>query len=419
MKSIAVATCLLISASSMASADTLMQALASAYTNNPELNIARAATRAADEGVPQALSGYRPNISASGSITDHYNGIDTDNATLGISFTQDIFRGFRTVNGTKQAESVVLASRASLSNVEQNVLFSAAQAFMNVVRDQALITLRDQNVNFLREQGRATRDRFEVGETTRTDVAQSDARISLGVSQSNLARATLNSSKAVYQQIIGVAPGRLNYSYSIEKLLPNTLDAALSVALTGHPGILAATFNMDAAGHNVKVIEGELLPTVSVTGSVSRSYLFDGPIGTRDSASLTGRVTVPIYQGGRVSSRVRQAKEIRGQRQIELDLTRQQVRAAVVSSWGQLTAARALIIAADAQKQASQIALNGVIEEQRVGQRTTLDVLNAQQELLDARVNTVSARRDQVVASFALASAVGQLNAERLGLAAQ
>ncbi len=418
-RSIVVAAGLLISASSVASADTLLQALAAAYTNNPELNAARAATRAADEGVPQALSGYRPNISASGSITDHYNGIDVDNATLGVTFTQDLFRGFRTVNGTKKAESDVLASRANLSNVEQNVLFAAAEAFMNVVRDQALIQLRDQNVKFLREQGRATRDRFEVGETTRTDVAQSDARISLGVSQSNLARATLNSSKAVYQQVVGNAPGRLNYNYSIEKLLPDTLDAALSVALTSHPGIMAATFNMDAAGHNVKVIEGELLPTVSVTGSASRSFLFDGPTDKRDSASLTGRVTVPIYQGGLVSSRVRQAKEIQSQRQIELDLVRQQVRAAVVSSWGQLTAARALIVAADAQQEASQIALSGVIEEQRVGQRTTLDVLNAQQELLDARVNTVSARRDQVVASFALASSVGLLNAERLGLVEQ
>lgn len=416
-------------ASGTASAETLLQALASAYANNPELNAARAATRAIDEGVPQALSNYRPQVNARGSVTQSWTdtdfrgggGTDTDgaSATLGLNVTQNLFRGFRTANGTKQAEAAVLASRASLLNTEQNVLFGAAEAFMNVVRDRALVELRSQNVAFLRQQGTATRDRFEVGETTRTDVAQSDARVSLAVSQFNLAQALLNSSQAIYQQIIGNKPGKLNQSYSPNGLIPNNLDSALTVALSDHPGIMAAIYNSDSASFNTKIIEGELLPTVSLEGDLSRTFNFQGNTRTTDSASLTGRVTIPIYQGGGVSSRVRQAKEIAGQRQIELDLTRQQVRASVISAWGQLVASRAVIVAAEAQRNASQIALSGVIEEQRVGQRTTLDTLNAQQELQDARVNVISARRDQVVAAFALASSIGRLNAQRLGLGGQ
>lgn len=429
MTSAALAAIMTLGVPGISAAETLLQALSSAYTNNPELNAARAATRAVDEGVPQALSRYRPNVNASGSVqqtwtdSDIRNGPDmsTDmgSATLGLNVTQNLFRGFRTANGTKQAEAAVLASRASLQNAEQNILFAAAEAFMNVLRDQALVDLRSQNVTFLREQGRATRDRFEVGETTRTDVAQSDARVSLAASQLNLAQATLNSSRAVYQQIIGNQPGNLTQNFTADRLIPNTLDAALSVALNDHPAILAATYNADAASFNTKVIEGELLPTVTLEGDVTRTYNFDGATRQLDSASITGRINIPIYQGGGVSSRVRQAKEVEGQRLLELDLARQQVRASVISAWGQLTASRAVIVAAEAQRNASQIALSGVIEEQRVGQRTTLDVLNAQQELQDARVNLVSARRDQVVAAFALASAVGKLNAQRLGLSSQ
>lgn len=414
---------------SLASAETLLQALASAYANNPELNAARAATRAVDEGVPQALSNYRPQVNARGTITQSWDdtdfrgggGTDTNSAsaTLGLNVTQNLFRGFRTANGTKQAEAAVLASRASLLNTEQNVLFGAAESFMNVVRDRALVELRSQNVTFLRQQGKATRDRFEVGETTRTDVAQADARVSLAVSQFNLAQALLNSSAAIYQQIVGNKPGKLNQGYSPNGLIPNNLDSALTVALTDHPGILAAIYNADSAAYNTKVIEGELLPTVSLEGDISRTFNFQGNTSTSNNASLTGRVSIPIYQGGGVSSRVRQSKEIAGQRQIELDLTRQQVRASVISAWGQLTASRAVIVAAEAQRNASQIALSGVIEEQRVGQRTTLDTLNAQQELQDARVNLISARRDQVVAAFALASSIGRLNAQRLGLGGQ
>lgn len=412
-----------------ASAETLLQALSSAYSNNPELNAARAATRAVDEGVPQALSNYRPQVNARGTVTQSWSDSDfrggggtsssSASATLGLNVTQNLFRGFRTANSTKQAEAAVLASRAALLNIEQNILFSAAESFMNVVRDRALVELRSQNVTFLRQQGTATRDRFDVGETTRTDVAQADARVSLAVSQFNLAQATLNSSEAIYQQVVGNRPGNLNQKYSPNSLIPNNLESALTVALSDHPGILAATYNVDVASFNTKVIEGELLPTVSLEGDVSNTFNFDGITRSRADASITGRVTIPIYQGGGVSSRVRQSKEVAGQRQIELDLTRQQVRASVISAWGQLTASRAVIVAAEAQRNASQIALSGVIEEQRVGQRTTLDTLNAQQELQDARVNLISARRDQVVAAFALASAIGKLNAERLGLGGQ
>ena len=411
-----------------ASADTLTDALASAYRTNPDLNVARAQTRIADEALPIAKSALRPFVTGTGSVAGTTRNAFTSGAgktnsdsidgSIGLDVTQDLFRGFRTKNARLEADAGILASRQTLASIVQDVLFDAARAYMDVLRDQALLELERATVRFLNEQLKAAQDRFDVGENTRTDVAQTRARLSGAKADVNLAEANLNSSRAVYRQVIGKEPGKLAPGYSYKRLIPGSLARALKSGQAGHPVILAAIYNADAAAFAVKQIEGELLPTVSLEGRAERTFGIDNSNYT-NSASITGRLRVPLYQGGGVSARVRRAKESLGLQQIVVDVRRTQIRAAVVSSWGQLEAANAAIIAASAQVEAARIALNGVQEEQRVGQRTTLDVLDAQEELVDARANLVVVQRDSIVASFLLLSSAGLLNVENLNLPVQ
>jgi outer membrane protein len=402
-------------------AETLAEALAAAYANNPTLNAQRAALRATDEGVPQALAGFRPSVSAGASAgVNSTDGVTRYPRTVSITVEQPIFLGHRTTNGVKIAETAVLAGREALRNTEQNTLLAAAEAFMGVVQAQAILNLRRENLEFLAEQVRAAEDRLNVGEGTRTDVAQTKARQSAGQAAFNVAAAQLNTAIATYQQVIGHQPRSLGAARPVDSMLSQSLNGALADAMTSHPAILAAGYNIDIAEFNVKVTEGELLPSVTVAGSLSHGVDMGGPLGsTSNSASLVGRLSVPIYSGGSTSAKVRQGKEVLGQRRIELDAARDQVRQAVISAWGGLDAARAMIRAAEAQVAAEQLVLSGVIEERRVGQRTTLDVLNAQQELLNARVSLVSAQHDRVIASYALLAAVGRLSADQLGLVVQ
>jgi outer membrane protein len=418
-RAIAVAMGLGLASVIPASAETLAEALAAAYENNPTLNAQRAALRATDEGVPQALAGFRPTVSAAATagITTT-GGVTRYPRTVTFTVEQPIFQGHRTTNSVKIAETAVLAGREALRNTEQNTLLSAAEAFMGVVQAQAILNIRRENLEFLAEQVRAAEDRLQVGEGTRTDVAQTVARQSAGQATFNAAAATLNTAIATYQQVIGHQPTSLGAARTIEPMLPGTLNAGLADAMTSHPAILSAGYNIDVAEFNVKVTEGEMLPSVSVTGSLSHA-IDSGGDGVSNTASVVGRLNVPIYAGGQTSSRVRQGKETLGQRRIELDVARDQVRQAVISAWGGLDAARAQIRAAEAQISAEQLVLSGVMEERRVGQRTTLDVLNAQQDLLDARLSLVNAQHDRVIASYALLAAVGGLSAERLGLAVQ
>lgn len=411
-----------------AQAETLAGALARAYQTNPELNAARAGLRATDEGVSQALSGYRPTVSGTASVTGTTTRTRPDGAanisnniltsSLGLSVAQPLFRGFRTVNGVAQAEAAVVAGRAGLMNTEQNIFVTATQAYMDVLADRAILSLRQQNVGFLDEQVRSTQARFDVGEGTRTDIAQANARRAFALAQVSAARAALTTSNAAYRQVVGVSPDRLVTPSPFENGMPGTLQAAVNDALQTHPAILAARAQIDAAQSAVAVAEGALLPSVDLVGSAERSWTEGGPTpgGPNNSLSATLSVTVPIYQGGRASSVVRQSIETLGQRRLELDVAREQVRAAVYAAFAGLEAARAQIEATSAQVSASQVALSGILEEQRVGQRTTLDVLNTQDELITARINEVNARRDLVVASYSLASALGRLSAESLGL---
>lgn len=408
------------------SAETLESALAKAYGNNPTLNAQRAGVRATDEGVARAKSGFRPQINASADVGRTF--VESDRGAagtnisrltprgVGLELEQSLFNGYRTENSVRQQESLVLDARETLGNEEQNTLFNSVTAYMNVLRDTAILDLQRNNVEVIDEQLRQTRDRFNVGEVTRTDVAQAESRLAASRSQASQAEATLRSSIAQYRLNIGVEPRQLAPGRPLDRLLPKTVDSALRVALNEHPAIKASLHRVDVAELSVKIEEGALAPQVGVRGSVAQRY--DSQISGDNvlSASVVAQLTVPIYDGGAAYAATRQAKETVGQRQLQADSVRDQVRAAVVSSWGQLEASRAQITAAQAQIDAAETALSGVREEARVGQRTTLDVLNAQQELLNARVNLIQAQRDRVVASYAVVQAMGRLNSRAMGL---
>lgn len=415
--------------STAASAETLFGALAKAYQLNSSLNFNRAGVRVTDEGVPIAKSGYRPTIGANGNID--YTSAETrlgsrrlTTGSFGVQIDQMLFDGFQTRNNVRAAEAQVQASIESLRNEEQNTLFDAASAYMDVIRDRQIAVLTEQNLQFLTEQARAARSRFEVGEGTRTDVAQADASRSAAIAQLASARAQTEASEATYRQVIGDDPGKLQAGQPLAKMLPRTLDQAIAVAAGDHPAIVATEHLVDAAGFTVKSTEGRLLPQITASAGVQRNYTnteglpgVNSGDGTFNSATVGATLSIPIYTGGRTSAQIRQSKESLGQARIQVDVSRDQVRQAVVSAWTQYVAARESVTANREQVAAQQLALNGVIEERNVGQRTTLDVLDAQADVITAQINLASSERDVVVASYAIVSAVGALSAERLGLA--
>ncbi|WP_062229303.1 TolC family outer membrane protein [Aureimonas frigidaquae] len=428
-----------------ASAETLRGALAKAYANNQTLNAARAALRATDENVPQARAGLRPTIgaTASGTLsrgrTTRGDGLPNVNSragslSAGIEINQVVFDGFQTPNNIQSAQAAVRAGQANLANTVQNTLLDAATAYMDVIRDRQIAELRRQNLGFLREQVRAANARFDVGEGTRTDVAQAESEQALSTALLNSALAQVAASEAVYLQIVGDVPDNLTPgTRPPEQLMPKSISSALSVSLAEHPAIQAGLFAVDAAAFEVKSIEGRALPQLSVGGSVDNTYTSSAPgtaaglpgvdinvaSGNDVSASVGATLTIPLYQGGLVASQVRQAKEVLGQRRIDVDSYRDQVRAAVASAWALIQAAEANVTGYRAQVAAARLALNGVQEERTVGQRTTLDVLDAQADVLSAQILLAGAQRDVVVRSYELLSAVGRLSATQLALGVQ
>ncbi|MGA2313645.1 MAG: TolC family outer membrane protein, partial [Xanthobacteraceae bacterium] len=330
--------------------------------------------------------------------------------------TYTLFNGFQTANRTRQAESQVDGARETLRVTEQQVLLDAATAYMNLLRDQAILDLNRRNVEVLTEQLKQTRDRFNVGEVTRTDVAQAESRLAAGRSALLGAQSNYVTSQANYRRVIGVDPGRLAPGTPVDRLSPSVLAKAIGEGQTRSPSVLAAMYGVDVAVLAVKISEGALYPNLTLTASASQGSYPAFEVARQTAASVLGALTVPIYQGGAEYSAIRQSKETLGQQRLNLDINRDQARATVVQSWGQLDAAKAQIEATTAQVNAAEIALNGVREEARVGQRTTLDVLNAQQELVNARVALVTAQHDRVVASYTLLAAVGGLSMPRLGL---
>ena len=422
-----------VSLSGAVQAESLNGSLARAYVNNPQLNAQRAGTRAADENVPLANSGYLPKVSASSSVGFTHedfsapngglgaggkNGpVDTVPRSVGLTVSQTVFDGFRTPNSIRQAESNVFGSRETLRNIEQSVLQSAAQSYMDVLRDTAILDLRSSNIKVLEEQLRQTQDRFKVGEVTRTDVAQAEAGLAGSRADFYTAQSNLQNSIASFRQVVGVQPTRLEAAHPIERGLPPTLATAINISQVEHPAVQAALHQVDSASLQVKIAEGALYPTVGVQGSVSQNYdVSNVPGSSAFIGTVVGSVNIPIYNGGADYATIRQAKETLSQARLQADVQRENVRAAVISAWGLLESSKATVQSDQAQVNASEIALNGVREEARVGQRTTLDVLNAQQTLLNSRVSLVGAQRDRVVASYAVLATIGRLSITTLGL---
>ena len=402
-----------------ASAESLRDALAKAYATNPELLGERANLRAVDEGVPQALSNWRPTVTLSGDAG--YEKVDTTGSSVRhpksaeVTVRQPIYRGGRTINETRQAEEEVLAGRARLHSREQSVLLSATSAYMAVVRDEAVLRLNRANEQRVARQLQATQDRFRVGEITRTDVAQAEARLARARADRIQAEGVVLNSREAYRRLIGVAPGKLTKP-KIKLVLPASSDESRTLGRENNPNVANARHREAAARHEMRKIRGELLPSVNLRGGLSTEHDTSGVGSNRQTAEVVAELTVPLYQKGSVYSRVREARQILSQRSEDLETARRAAIEAAASAWNTLLTARAAVRSFQAEVRANEIALDGVQREALVGSRTVLDVLDAEQELLDAKVNLVRSERDELVAKFELKSAVGGLTAMELKL---
>jgi outer membrane protein len=420
-----------------ATAEMIGDALAKAYVNNADLDEQRANVRVRDEDVPKAATGMRPRASLSVNggpgrtavrqpagfdqlnnrlySDDKYSGLPK-NGTLGVQ--QPLFDGGKTENSVRQAESGVFAARYGLRQSEQETLQKAATAYMNVLRDTAVLALRKRNILVLVEQLRVTRDRQHFGEVTMTDVAQAEAALAQAHSDYAGAQSSLENSIADYCQVIGEGPKRLEPAKSLEPMLPKSREDAITIALVEHPSVVAALYQVDAAEAAAKVAESALMPTVSVGGQLMQQYdsYLNYPGTKQYSLTLSGQLNVPLYQGGGEYSGIRQAKEQLGQARIHASVQRNAVRTAVVQAYSLLNAAKAAVTFNQIAVKSAETALRGVRDEAAFGQRTTLDVLNAQQALLKARVDLVTAQRDRVVGSYAVLAAIGRLSSQTVDL---
>ncbi len=421
------AATILAGQASDARAQSLEEAMISAYQNNPTLQAQRASLRATDEAVPQALSNWRPTIEATADYgrralhTSEATGTNLrqhrDPRSFGVSIEQTIFRGFRSFAEASEAENDVKAARATLAATEQDVLLDVVEAYMNVVRDQAVVELNASNEQVLQRQLEATRDRFQVGEITRTDVHQAEARLARATADRIQAEGDLQASRAGFENVVGFPPETLT-APTAPVTMPDSREDAIKLALKGHPDIVAADYSERSAQDEVDGVRGELLPTIDVTGTADRN--FDSVAETSRITSFQGTVslTVPLYQSGSVYSRLREAKQTVSQERRDLEKARRDAAENAATSWESLMTAQARIKSFETQIRAAQIALDGVVREAGVGSRTVLDVLDAEQELLDAKVSAVRAKRDEIFAAYQLMESVGMLTARRLALGA-
>ena len=406
----------------------LRQALRNTYDANPEINRARSDLRALDEDVAIAKSGNRPVIVArtstriesvrseniGGSAANDFS----DNSTptrFSIGVRQNLFNGFQTRNATREAEASVRAGREQLRNTQQGVLFEAIRAFLDVQLGRELVALARADIRFLEKLVSDSTARLDFGEGTRTDINQAEARLAEARAALAVAQADLAASEASFRRITGLAPARFTLDVDAERMLPRSLTDAVTLGQRNHPQIVGAVHAADAANFNVKEAEGRLLPGVSLDGELGTT-IDGGDSGRADRASIGINVEIPIYQGGLPSAQVRQAKEQLGSARISIDIARDQIRDQVVQAWTRYRSELAAIEAARAGIAAAEEAVAGVLEEQAVGQRTTLDVLQTQRDLVDAQVTLARATRNRRLAAFAVLRATGELDVDRLGI---
>ncbi|WCL53145.1 TolC family outer membrane protein [Gimibacter soli] len=415
------------------SAETLKEALEAAYASNPTLQAQRAAVRAIDNTVPGAKAAFLPSVVGEASYGERHgkvinsqapngprNDADVDSTAYGVTAQLSIFNGMRDLNAVRQAKAEVMVARAQLQNTEQQVLLQGIAAYMDVVRDQSVVELNKNQVQVLERQLEASRDRFRVGEITRTDVAQSEARLEGAKSQLLAAEAQLAASRGAYQRVIGRAPAGLDTPGGLP-VLPASLESAIETAMADAPNVIAARYSEEAARRGIHIAEGGLLPRLGAEASYSHTdgSSLVGNNTTPDDSDIKAfgfQLTVPLYTGGATYADIRRAKEVRSQRMVQIVEAERSAQETALVTWDRLRAARGQIASTEAQVRANEIALEGVRQEAAVGSRTTLDVLNAEQELLDARANLIRAQRDEFVAAYNLLAAVGTLNSGTLGL---
>ncbi|MEO1718850.1 MAG: TolC family outer membrane protein [Pseudomonadota bacterium] len=434
LRSVVVAACGLLSAAVILlshaafapakAGESLVQAMTSAYENNPRLDAERARLRATDEGVPQARSGWVPRVSADARYgqskdTSKPRGAADGTSrpgTYGVTLTQPLFDGFQTRNRVKGAEARVRSVRAQLRATEAEVLLGAATAYMDVVRDTELVRLNRKNVSVLRGELRAARERRAVREVTRTDVAQAQARLARGQSGLDEVLADLRASQAEYRRIVGNAPKGVRMPPVSMKLIPRSVQIAIQFALREAPRVHAALYQEQEARHEVDRVTGELLPRVQLEARYEQEHNPSTQFSRQTTASVFGRLTVPLYNGGETRARVRAAKHQHVGRLQDVEEARRLVRSRVAAAWSALRANRSRIKSDQIQVRASRTALEGVRAEQQVGARTLLDVLNAEQELLEAQASLVRTKRNTIVSQYQLLAEMGRLDAELLSL---
>lgn len=428
--------------SSLARAETMQSALARAYQNNPQLNAQRTKLRETDEKVPQALSGYRPTVGADAGVGRQYTDTTvvvpaitspptpspsglarvtgtTTPASVGVTATQTLYDGFSTANGVRAAETQVNAERQVLRMTEQTVLLAAATAYMDVLRDEADLIIQRSNVQVLTQTLKEVRARYGIGDVTATDLAQGEAQLASGQSTVIDSEATLMTTRAEFQRIVGVEPAHLAPASSVDLLVPETLTAATDLALTENPQVIAAMYGVDVAELKTRLAEAALFPKAVLEGNVSDQDYSNILTPKLLTSSIMLHVKVPLYQGGKEFADIRQQKEAIAEQRLQLDQVRDEVRRDVVRGWWRLRAARARIEANKREAQAAETAFNGVQAEARAGRRTTLDVLISQQNLVSARLKTVTGQHDLVVASYTMLAALGLLSPQSLKLPTQ
>lgn len=401
-------------------AQSLEEALVSAYLTNPELEAQRSALRATDELVPQALSDWRPTLSIDGSSTFSDVETPTEEGQLNtlsgsLILDQNVYAGGEISANVDRAERLVRLERARLQAIEQDVLLDGVVAYMNLLTDLAVLELATQNEDRLRRQLQAARDRFEVGEVTRTDVAQAEARVAGAIAERVQAEGNIQSSEATYRAVINQEPVSLSAPEVLPQL-PGTEAGAQELAQSFNPNLAAAQFDLAAARSDVDIADSALLPRLSVRGELTYTEEPSLALDRQRVAAIGANLRVPLYQGGGEYARVRQTKQLVRQRRDDLEATFRAVREEVTAAWQELTTARTNIDSFTEQVRAAEIALEGARQEALVGQRTTLDVLDQENELFQAEVDLVRAQRNQIVAGYRLKAAVGELTAEGIDL---
>jgi outer membrane protein len=416
----------LIAGSAAEAADTLREALVRTYEGNPTIMAQRAQLRSLDEGVAIARAQGRPQLSGTAGVNQDLlrtGGGNGRNFSAGVDLSYPLFNGGSVRNSIRAADERVLAGRAALRATEGDIFTEAVGAYMDVIRDRSIVTLNENQVRVLETNLQASRDRFEVGDLTRTDVAQSEARLALARSSLATAEGRLESSEENYRRVIGALPEELEPPPPLPPL-PGTPEQAVDIALANNSDLVSIAAQIRAAGRDVSVARADRLPTVNAIGSQSyTNYLGTADEqfapGAANSTNRTGlgvQARIPIYQGGLVSARVRQAQALQSQlleRGVEVE---RGVVAATRAAFASYQAAQEAIESNEVAVAANTLALEGTRAEQTVGTRNVLDVLNAEQELLNSQVALVTARRDAYVAGFALLNAMGQAEAEDLNL---